>query len=321
EVDLCGLGEEEREAEVQRLIREDVARPFDLAAGPLLRAKLLRLGAAEHVGLVNMHHIVSDGVAVGVLIRELGALYSAYAAGRPSPLGELPVQYADYALWQREWLQGEALARQVGYWKERLAGAPAALDLPADRVRPAVPSFRGAVVPFALSAELSCALVDLSRREGATLYMVLLAAFSLLLGRYSGQDDIVVGSPIAGRRRAELEGLIGFFVNTLVMRTDLSGDLSFCELVRRVKEVTLGAYSHQDLPFEKLVEELQPVRDLSRQPLFQVVFALHNVPQERLGLPGLTLSQLNPEQVTAEVDLSMYVTETASGLHGSVADA
>jgi len=317
-VDLSGLGEEEREAEARRLIREDAARPFDLAAGPLLRAKLLRLGAGEHVALVNMHHIVSDGWSQGVLIREIGALYAANVAGRPSPLAELPIQYADYALWQREWLQGEALARQVEYWKDRLSGAPAALALPTDRPRPAVQSFRGAVLPFGLSAELSSGLVDLSRRSGATLYMVLLAAFSVLLGRYSGQEDIVVGSPIAGRRRAELEGLIGFFVNTLVLRTDLSGAPRFGELVGRVKEAALGAYAHQDLPFEKLVEELQPVRDLSRQPLFQVSFALQNVPQETLELPGLQLSHAGGSAVTSKFDLSLHVFESGDELHGIV---
>jgi amino acid adenylation domain-containing protein len=314
-VDLSGLGEAEREAEALRLACEDAARPFDLAAGPLLRAKLLRLGAAEHIGLLNMHHIVSDGWSQGVLIREVATLYVAYAEGRPSPLAELPVQYADYALWQREWLQGEALARQVDYWRERLSGAPAALDLPTDRVRPAVPSFRGAVLPFRLSGELSSGLNDLSRREGCTLYMVLLAAFSVVLGRYSGQEDIVVGSPIAGRRRAELEGLIGFFVNTLVMRTDLSGDPSFRGLLGRVKKAALGAYAHQDLPFEKLVEDLQPVRDLSRQPLFQVVFALQNVPQETLELPGLRLSRAGGSAVTSKFDLSLHVFEGGSGLH------
>jgi non-ribosomal peptide synthetase component F len=260
--DLSGLETEEGQARVAELARQDAARRFDLAAGPLFRATLLRLGDEDHVVLVTMHHIVSDGWSVGVLIREVGTLYAAYAAGRASPLAELAIQYADYALWQRGWLQGETLAEQVGYWKERLSGAPAALDLPTDRTRPAVASHAGGMVPFALSAELSGQLTELSRRAGVTLYMVLVAAFQVLLKRYSGQDDIVVGSPIAGRRRAELEGLIGFFVNTLVVRTDLSGDPSFLELLGRVKEVCLGAYAHQDLPFEKLVEELQPVRDL-----------------------------------------------------------
>src|SRR5262249_54928649 len=218
-VDLSGLGQAESEAEAQRLAAEDAQRRFDLAAGPLFRAKLVRLFRREHVVGVNMHHLVLGGWALGVLIREIRALYPAFMLDRPSPLPELPVQYADYAVWQRGWLRGEALARQVGYWKECLAGAPAALELPSDRVRPSVQSFRGAGHSFGLSRELSSALVELGRREGVTLYMVLLAAFQLLLARYSGQEDIVVGSPIAGRRRAELEGLIGFFVNTLVMRS------------------------------------------------------------------------------------------------------
>ena len=231
---------------------------------------------------------------------------------------ELPIQYADYALWQREWLQGEVLEQQVGYWKERLAGAPAALDLPTDRARPAVQSFKGAVHGFALSKELTTALAQLARSEGATLYMVLLAAFQALLGRWSGQEDIVVGTPIAGRTHRETEGLIGFFVNMLALRTDMRGDPSFRVLLERVKEAALGAYAHQDLPFEKLVEELQPVRDLSRQPIFQVLLALQNVPQERLELSGLQLSRIGGEHVTAKLDLSLYLHETEQGLRGLV---
>jgi amino acid adenylation domain-containing protein len=317
-VDLSTLGEEEKREEAKRLVQEDAERPFDLVKGPLLRAKLLRLGARQHVVIVNMHHIVSDGWSMGVLTRELGTLYSAYVENRPSPLEELSIQYADYALWQRGWLEREVLGEQVSYWKERLEGAPAALDLPSDRVRPTVQSFRGATLSFGLSEEVSRGLVELSSQEGATLYMVLLAAFQTLLSRYSGQEDIVVGSPIAGRQRRELEGLIGIFVNTLVLRTDLSGDPSFIELLGRVKETALGAYAHQDLPVEKLVEELKPVRDLSRQPLFQVVFALQNVPQEKLVLPGLELNQLTSEQVTTKFDLSLYMFETPAGLQGLI---
>ena len=315
---MTGLSGAEREEAARRLAQEEAARPFDLATGPLLRARLLRLGAQAHVVLMTMHHIASDGWSQEILIRELSLLYAAFVAGRGSPLGDLPVQYADYTLWQRDWLRGETLARQVGYWKERLAGAPAALDLPTDRSRPAVASHRGAAVhQFALSRELSTGLGELSRREGATLYMVLLAAFAMLLGRWSGQSDIVIGTPIAGRTHRQTEGLIGFFVNTLALRTDLSGDPSFRALLGRVKETALGAYAHQDLPFEKLVEALQPVRDLSRQPVFQVLLALQNVPQEQLLLPGLRLQRLAEEQVTAKFDLSLYLFETASGLQGS----
>ena len=254
-----------------------------------------------------MHHIVSDGWSIGVLIREVGALYAAFVQGQPSPLAELPVQYADYAIWQRGWLQGEVLEKQVSYWREHLKGAPAALELPTDRPRPAVQSYRGAHHGIALPAELTASLNALARGEGATLFMVLLAAFQVVLSRWSGQSDIVVGSPIAGRTHRELEGLIGFFVNTLALRTELQGDPGFRELVGRVKETALGAYAHQDLPFEKLVAELQPVRDLSRQPVFQAFFALQNVPQETLQLPGLELRRAGGGRPTAKFDLALYV--------------
>jgi hypothetical protein len=263
-----------------------------------------------------MHHIVSDGWSMGVLIREVGALYAAFSQGRPSPLPELPIQYADYAVWQRDWLKGEVLAKQVGYWREQLSGAPAALELPTDRVRPAVQSYRGGQHGFALPGELTASLNGLARREGATLFMVLLAAFTVVLSRWSGQTDIVVGSPIAGRTHRATEGLIGLFLNALALRTDLSGDPTFRELVGRVKEVALGAYAHQDVPFEKLVAELRPVRDMSRQPVFQAVFVLQNVPQETLELPGLRLSRMNGEGVTAKFDLSLYLHETDQGLRG-----
>jgi amino acid adenylation domain-containing protein len=314
--DLSGLAEDERLAAVRRRSGEMAREPFDLEHGPLFRASLFKLSAEEHVVVVVMHHIISDGWSLGVLIREVGALYGALVAGGRSPLAELSVQYADYTLWQREWLQGEVLEQQVAYWKERLAGAPAALDLPTDRMRPAVQSFRGTGYGFTLSPEIADALARLARSEGATLFMVLLAALQTTLSRWSGQDDIVVGTPIAGRTHRQTEGLIGFFVNMLALRTDLSGDPSFRELLRRVKEVTLEAYAHQDLPFEKLVEVLRPVRDLSRQPIFQVLLALQNVPQERLELPGLRLSRVGGEHVTARFDLSLYVQETEQGLRG-----
>jgi len=315
-VDLSPRPAEEQEAESLRVMRAEALEPFDLERGPLLRTCLLRLAAEEHVLLVTMHHIISDGWSMGVLIRELGLLYLAFSQGRPSPLPALPVQCADYALWQRGWLQGEVLERQLAYWKERLAGSPAALELPTDHGRPVVPSFRGKQLAFALSAELSAALVDMGRRRGATLYMVLLAAFQLLLSRWSGEDDIVVGSPIAGRTQRQTEGLIGFFVNTLVLRTELSGEPSFVELLERVKEAALGAYAHEDVPFEKLVAELQPQRDLSRQPLFQVMFALQNLPQEKLNLPDLRLSLVERGQGSAKFDLFLQLTEGPGGLTG-----
>src|SRR5215217_1019388 len=270
--DLSGLADADREVEVRRRAGEEAARPFDLSAGPLFRAALLRLGEEDHVLLLSMHHIVSDGWSTGVLFRELSALYAAYLAGRESPLPELPVQYADYAVWQREQLAGEVLDRQLAYWKERLAGAPELLELPTDHPRPAVQTYRGATVLVELSLQLLERLQALGQSEGATLYMVLLGAFQVLLGKYAGSEDVVVGTPIAGRTRRETEELIGFFVNTLVLRTDLSGNPSFRETLRRVREVTLGAYAHQEVPFEKLVAELQPERSLSHSPLFQVMF-------------------------------------------------
>ncbi|HEV3049323.1 MAG TPA: condensation domain-containing protein, partial [Longimicrobium sp.] len=264
--DLSALGEADREAAVTRRADEEASRPFDLSAGPLFRAALLRLGQEDHVLLLSMHHIVSDEWSMGVLFGELSVLYEAYREGRESPLPELPVQYADYAVWQREHLAGEVLQRHLSYWRERLAGAPELLELPIDRPRPAVRTHRGGTVPVELSPELLERLQALGRSEGATLYMTVLGAFQVLLSKYAGSDDVVVGSPIAGRTRREVEGLIGFFVNTLVLRTDLSGDPGFREVLRRVREVTLGAYAHQDLPFERVVEELQPERGIGQVP-------------------------------------------------------
>ncbi|MBV9124651.1 MAG: amino acid adenylation domain-containing protein, partial [Planctomycetes bacterium] len=316
-VDLSGLPAAECESEVRRLAWEEAQRPFDLTRGPLERVTLLRLGDREHVLLLTLHHIVADGWSIGICLRELAALYTAFTSGRPSPLPELPIQYADFARWQRQWLQGDILDNQLAYWKERLAGVPA-LELPTDRPRPAVQTFRGATCSWMLSDKFSRRLQGLSRREGATLYMVLLAAFQALLHRYTGQDDIAVGSPIANRTRAETEGLIGFFVNTLVLRTDLSGNPSFRELLARVREAALGAFAHQDLPFERLVEELQPRRDLSRSPLFQVLFTLQNTPLPQLELPGLKPSLLEVPVETAKFDLSLTLAETGQGLCASL---
>src|ERR1043166_7717092 len=231
--------------------------PFDLAAGPLFRARLLRLGDEEHVALFTMHHIISDGWSMAILVREVAALYEAGVTGRASPLAALPIQHADYSAWQRDWLRGEVLERHLDYWRAQLADAPAATELPADRPRPPVMSFRGAWEDVALPAELSGALAALSRREGATLFMTLLTAFQVLLHHYSAQTDIVIGSPIAGRNRTEIEGLIGFFVNTLLLRTKLAGNPTFRELLRQVRETALEAYAHQDVPFEKTVQQLQ----------------------------------------------------------------
>ncbi|MEW6736493.1 MAG: amino acid adenylation domain-containing protein, partial [Acidobacteriota bacterium] len=303
--------------ETGRLIIEESAKPFDLSIGPLLRVKLLRTKIDEHILLFTMHHIVSDGWSMGVLIKEIAALYQAYLSGKPSPLEELPIQYADYAAWQREWLQAEVLAKQIEYWRQQLGNEHEALILPTDRPRPAVQSYRGARYRFALSEELSAKLKELGRRKGVTLFMTLLSALDVLLYRYSGQVDISVGTPIANRNRTEIENLIGFFINTLVMRVELSGKLSFAQLLGRVREVTLGAYGHQDVPFEKIVEELQPERDLSRSPLFQVVLTLQNTPMASLELPELTLNTIPVENQTAKFDLSVILIETETGLSGN----
>jgi amino acid adenylation domain-containing protein len=312
-VDLSGLPGAARAAEADRLAVEESLRPFDLARGPLLRMALAKLDATEHLLLATLHHIVTDGWSTGVLCSELASLYQAFAAGRPSPLPELAIQHADFAVWQRQWLSGEVLADQLGYWRERLADPPP-LNLPTDRPRPAVSTFRGDLLQTMIPAELWAALGVLGRRCGATSYMVLLAAWKTLLLRESGQSDLLVGTPIANRNRVEIEGLIGFFVNTLALRTDLSGDPSFAALVERVREVSLGAYIHQDLPFEKLVEELHPERDTSRNPLFQVSFVLQNFPFQSMQLSGLSLQSVAVHHTTAKFDLTLYLFESGQGL-------
>jgi amino acid adenylation domain-containing protein len=317
-IDLTRWPDGVREAEAMRLSREEAQRPFDLTRGPLIRALLIRLRIDEHVLILTMHHIVSDGWSQGVLKNELGALYEAGITGRSSPLQELSIQYADFAQWQRGWLQGEELDRQVDYWRKHLTGAPPSLELPVDGARPAQMNYEGATLLFELPAGLSESLTALSRGEGATLFMTLLAAFKALLCRYTGQLDIVIGTPVANRNREELEGLIGFFVNTLALRTDFSGDPTFRELLKRVREVSLGAYAHQDLPFELLVEELQPVRDLSRNVVFQIVFDLQNSPAQSLELTGLTL---HPHEFTAEstrFDLELHLTSLPEGIIGAL---
>ena len=303
--DLSAMPQAEREARARQITDTEARQPFDLEAGPLLRAQLLRLAAEEHLLLLNVHHIVSDGWSMGVLWRELSSGYNAFVSGHAPDLPRLPIQYADYAVWQREWLQGEVLEGQLAYWKEKLADL-STLELPTDRPRPPVPSYQGAHLTFDLPAPLTQALKELGRREGATLFMTLLAAFQVLLHRYSGQEDIAVGTPIAGRGRTELEGLIGFFVNTLVLRSDLAGNPAFTELLARVRETALGAYTHQDLPFEKLVEELSPSRDISRNPLFQVMFVLQNAPDAELMLRGVQASRLPARRAQRKVRSHRY---------------
>ncbi|HEX2189102.1 MAG TPA: condensation domain-containing protein, partial [Longimicrobiaceae bacterium] len=308
ETDLRHVPAAEREAEVERRAMEEANRAFDLEHDPLFRGQLLVLGPGRHALFLTMHHIVSDGWSIGVIIQELAALYDAFRAGRPSPLPELALQYTDYAAWQREYLSGAVLERQLAYWRGRLAGAPT-LELHADRPRPAVQTFRGASHWFTVPAPETAALHALANGMGATLFMVGLAAFQALLARWTGQDDVVVGSPIANRTRREIEEVVGFFVNTLVLRGDLSGDPSFRELVARVREAALGAYAHQDLPFEKLVDEVQPERDLSRNPLFQVMFALQNAPGSELELPGLRLTWEPPRSGTSKFDVMLWAQE------------
>jgi hypothetical protein len=305
-VDLRALRPGAREAEARRLAGEEARRPFVLAEGPLLRATLVRLADADCLLLLSMHHIVSDGWSMGVFFGELRALYAAYAAGLASPLAELPIQYADYALWQREWLQGERLEAQVRYWRGRLADLPR-LELPTDRQRPAVASYRGAHEAVEFDAALSAAIKRLSQQEGATLFMTLLAAFAVLLQRYTGQQEIVIGTPVAGRNWRETEQLVGFFVNTLVLRLELGGEPSYRELLGRVKRAALEAYEHQDLPFEKLVEELQPERDLSRNPLFQVTFQFFQTERISPEAPTFAASGIEFQRL---LDREVYLTPT-----------
>ena len=324
EEEIAAGTSEEREEEARRLAREEVGRAFDLEQGPLLRVKLLRVDEQEHVLVVTMHHIVSDGWSMGIAIREFVQLYAGYVRGEKAELPELGVQYADYAVWQREWLQGEVLERQIGYWKKQLKNLQT-LELPTDRPRPAVMSQRGGRIQVGVKAEVLRGLQKLSREEGVTLFMTLLASWQMLLARYSGQSDIVVGVPIAGRTRVETNGLIGCFVNTLVLRSRVRKEERVRELLRQVRERTLEAYEHQEVPFEKLVEELQPERDLSRQPLFQVMFGLQNMwmqgegaESEGLKLPGLEVRAVKEkqEEVTAKFDLMLLVQEGEEGLGG-----
>ncbi len=327
--DLSGLDRAEAEDAVKQRVADEAALPFDLAAGPLFRPILLRLGEQEHVLLLSMHHGVTDAWSGQLFLREVSTLYETFRAGQPSPLPELPVQYGDYALWQRRTVQGEMLERQVEYWKRQLAGAPPVLELPADHPRPPVVSYRGASVPAYARPEVLERLRVVARGEGATLFMVLLAAFQALLGRYAGTEDVVVGSPVAGRGRAELEGMIGMFVNTLVLRTDLSGDPEFRALLRRVRETTLGALGHQDVPFERLVTELQTERTMSRSALFQVAFQLEDLEEStpaggvaramEAGRGGMRVQAVVPDTTAAKFDLTLSLQAHVRGITGTLA--
>jgi amino acid adenylation domain-containing protein/non-ribosomal peptide synthase protein (TIGR01720 family) len=313
--DLTAWPRQEREARARQAAVADARRPFDLTQGPLLRALLFRLDAEEHLFFVNVHHIVYDGWSRGIFLAELAALYQALAAGRPSPLPELPVQYLDFALWQRGWLAGDVLARQLEYWRQRLAGAPP-LDLITDRPRPALRTHDGAACSVLLPRPLAAALTGLAQEEGGTLFVGLASLFKALLHVYTGQEDLTLGTLIANRTRPELEGMIGFFANTLALRTDLAGDPSWRQLLRREREVALGAYAHQDLPFEKLVDEISPQRDLARTPIFEALLILLNAPGRPLEIPGLAIAQLAIDNATARFDLTLYMVEAEEGLTG-----
>lgn len=306
----------DREKSVQALVREKAQQPFKLDEGPAWRAGLLRLGEQEHVLLFTMHHIICDGWSSDVLVREVTMLYDAYTHGRVSPLPELPIQYADYVVWQREWLSGEVVAAQLDYWKKQLQGKVEPVELPTDRPRSSSRSFRGASQSWAFSAELSQALKTLGRSEGATLFMVVLAALKALLHYYSGQQRITIGAPVAHRDRAETQPLIGLFLNTLVLSTDMSGNPTFRELLQRVREVSLGAHAHQDVPLEKLMEVLQPDRNGNGQPLFQATYTLQSVASDDVELSGLTARPLKVDNETAQFDLVVNGIDSKSGLVG-----
>ncbi|NEO93190.1 MAG: AMP-binding protein, partial [Moorea sp. SIO3G5] len=316
-VNLCDWPLGDRETKAMQLLTEEVQQPFNLGQGPLLRPKLVQLGEEEYFLLLTIHHIVSDAWSKGVLFKELTRLYKAFCAGKPSPLPERQIQYADFAVWQRQWLQsGAFLETLLDYWKKQLAGSPPVLDLPTDRPRPSVQTYRGSKELFKVDLHLTQQLKALSQQSGTTLFTTLLAAFQTLLYRYSGQTDIVVGSPFANRNCREFHSLIGFFANTLVLRTNFSDNPSFQELLARVRKITLDAYAYQDLPFLKLVEALKIERSLSHSPLFQVMFIFQNTPMSKLDIPGVTLTPLEVEMDMTKFDLVCSMQETNSGMDG-----
>jgi amino acid adenylation domain-containing protein len=315
-IDFRHFPEEERMAQVEKLVTSECQRSFDLTRSPLMRATLVVLGEQDHVLVMMMHHIIGDVWSVRVVMKELAALYEAFVAGRSSPLPELPIQYCDYSTWQREWLQGEELQSQLAYWKRKLVGMPEALELPTDRPRPAVQSIWGAKYFLKIPKQLTDTLRAIAQEEKASLFMTLLAAWKVLLHRYTGQNDIVVGAPVANRNRSEFEPMVGFFVNSLILRTDLSGKPTFRELLRRVRETTFEAFANQDFPFERLVEVLQPTRSMSRNPLFQTDFILQNSPRSSYQVTGLTFEALPVQNGTAQLDLTLDLWEEPEGIGG-----
>src|SRR5829696_131922 len=315
-IEIRHLPEAERMAHVEKLVTSECQRSFDLTRPPLMRATLVAMGEHDHVLVMMMHHIIGDVWSVRVVMKELAALYEAFLAGQPSPLPELPIQYCDYSTWQREWLQGEALQSQLAYWKQKLIGMPEALELPTDRPRPPVQSIWGAKHFLKIPKQFTDTLRAIAQEEKASLFMTLLAAWKVLLHRYTGQNDIVVGAPVANRNRSEFEGMVGFFVNSLILRTDLSGDPTFRELLRRVRETTFEAFANQDFPFERLVEVLQPTRSMSRNPLFQTDFILQNSPRSSYQVTGLTFEALPVQNGTAQLDLTLDLWEAPDGIGG-----
>ncbi|HEU0076079.1 MAG TPA: condensation domain-containing protein, partial [Longimicrobiaceae bacterium] len=314
-----GRGERPALAELERLMAQEAAAPFDLERGPLIRGRLVRLAEDDHVLLLTMHHIVSDGWSVGVFVDELSRLYTAFRAGRPDPLPPLPVQYADYAAWQRRWVDGQVLEQQASYWAGTLAGAPSLLELPTDHPRPQRQDYAGARLPLELDEALTAGLKELGRRHGTTPFMTLLAGWAAVLARLSGQDAVVVGTPTANRGRTEIEGLIGFFVNTLALRVDFAERPTVAELLRKVKRRALEAQQNQDIPFEQVVELVQPARSLAHTPLFQVMFAWHNASENRQELPGLRVEGVGAaSEIPAKFDLSLTLREAGARIAGSV---
>ena len=314
--DLAAFPEDGREVEARRIAADEAMRPFDLATGPLLRARLLRLGSEDHVLLLTMHHIISDAWSAGIFVQELGTLYAAFCAGRPSPLPELVVQYADYAAQERQWLQGEVLEKQLAFWRKQLKGVPPVLELPFDRPRPATRTFQGACEMLRIPQESVHALKELGRQQGATLFMTLMAGFQALLSRYSGHEQIVVGTDLANRTMPETERMIGFFINLLAVRNDLSGNPTFRELLGRVREGLLESYAHQEVPFPKIVQEIQPERSATHNPIVQVLFVMQNTPRAKRELAGLQIEGFEVPVTTSKFDMAVFVAERPDELIG-----
>jgi len=315
-VDLQKFSVPERETEIQHLNREEAQQSFNLSDGPLMRFKLLRLKEYEHILIIVWHHIIADGWSIGIFIKELMIFYRLYSEGQSASLPNLKIQYADFSAWQHQWLQGDFLKQELDFWKNHLQGFEPFLKLPTDRPRQKVRSYQGKTETFSFSKKLSHQLLNISRENEVTLFMTLLTAFKILLYVYTGQKNITVGTPVANRNRKELENLIGYFSNTLALKTDLSGDPSFLNLLERVRRITTTAYAHQDTPFDKVVEALKPKRTLSYSPLFQVLFALQNTPKPKMHLPELTIDVLGMWQTlgTARLDLFFELEETKDGL-------